>query len=359
MYNLKFILIIQILFQQYLFSIDFKKIKEHVDRTPKSKAKTTELLSNYLTEPFKLEDEKFAAIYFWIAKNINYDISKRNLNRTYLYSSELVEEVMKNRKGVCQHYAELFNELSRLSGLESYVVSGYGKEFGEVMNLPHAWNAIKINEKWYFIDVTWGAGYLYQGKYKKDFQLKYFMVEPNKFIEDHIAFDPMWQLMDFPIKYDEFDFGTINNKSSKVFYYNDTIKDYFKQSEIEQAKCVIRRMESNGRRNKLVVAELKYKKEYLNIALKNIEIENLNNGNYYYNMAVKQLNEFYDYKKKVKTKSKLLAKLDVVEKNLEISKKHFSKVQTTDRDIQKKLKGVNLNVKKFEKIIKQQKEYLE
>ncbi len=359
----KTILICLLIFQQSVFSIDFKKIEEHVANTPHSSTKSTEALSKYLTSAFEQEDEKFAAIYFWVGKNIRYDVNQKNQNRKYFSTKEIVNEVMKHRKGVCQHYSELFHELSRLAGLKSYVVSGYGKEYEKVMNLAHVWNVIEIDSTWYLVDVTWGAGYLYRGQYKNDFKLKYFMVEPAVFIVDHIPFDPMWQLLSFPIKYDEFDFGTTNNNVQKRFYYKDTIKIYVKLPVIEQKINTVRRIESNGKKNKLVLTELNHEREYIKIARKNEEIKNLNSGNYYYNEAVKQLNEFYELKQK-KTKgkkvsnSKLMSELSLIEKNLNIAKKHYAKVKTTDKDISYKLKKVNSAVSKFEKIIVQQKGYL-
>ncbi len=348
-----------LLSQQYLFSIDFKKIEAHVNNTPASSTKSTAKLSKYLTEAFKQEDEKFAAIYFWVGKNISYNLKQRNSNKKYSSINEIVDEVMKHRNGVCQHYSELFNELSLLAGLESYVVSGYGKEYGKVMNLAHAWNAIKVNNEWYLVDATWGAGYIFQGEYKKDFQLKYFMVKPDKFIVDHIPFDPMWQLLPYPITFDEFDFGTKKNTKQKKFNYNDSIIKHVKLPVIEQKINTIRRIELNGKRNKLVLIELKQEREYLKTAKKNEEITSLNLGNDYFNQAVKQLNAFYDKKqKKGISNSELLSELSLIEKNLNIAKKHYAKVKTPDKDILNKLKQVNAGVSKFEKIIKQQKEYL-
>ena len=66
------ILISVVFIQTYSFSIDFEKIGNHVKNTPKSVTKSTTDLSKYLVKPFNKDAEKFAAIYFWVAKNITY-----------------------------------------------------------------------------------------------------------------------------------------------------------------------------------------------------------------------------------------------------------------------------------------------
>ncbi|MCF6241740.1 MAG: hypothetical protein L3J74_10390, partial [Bacteroidales bacterium] len=254
-----FIVYLTVLSSCFVYSIDFEKIERYVDKTPVSKTKSTRDLSNYLTKPFDHENEKFAAIYFWVAKNIDYDVKSRYETPLYSTVEEIVHEVMRKKKGVCQHYSELFNELSKLAGLTSYVVNGYGKEFGKVMNLAHAWNVIRVNGAYYFVDATWGAGHINQeGKYERNFSLEYFMVKPEVFIDDHISFDPMWQLLKRPLYFEEFENGFDYTVKRPIFNYVDTIEQYFLLSPIEQIKSKIRRIEQNGQANRLVKFELDY-----------------------------------------------------------------------------------------------------
>ena len=347
----------------HLCAIDYKKIEEHVNNTPYESTKSTITLSTYLTNIFENEDEKFAAIYYWVGKNIKYDVHQMTKSRKYFSTKELINEVLKYKKGVCQHYSELFNELSLLAGLKSYVVTGYGKEHGKVMDLAHAWNAIRIDNIWYFADVTWGAGYLQKSKFKQDFKIKYFMVTPEKFIKDHIPFDPMWQLLPYPIKYQEFNFGTKDNEAQNKFMYNDSINNYFKLLEINRKTDRIRRIESNGQRNKLVIAELKNEYEYVLITQKNEEIQKLNTGNYYFNESAKQLNEYYKLKNKKSkgaklSNTKLLTEIISIEKKVALAKKNYTQIKSKDPLILKKKREANSMVKKIEKIIKQEKEYL-
>ena len=62
-------------------------------------------------------------------------------------------------KGVCNHYAAVYMELCNLSGLECEIV--LGKAGGE----DHGWNEVKLDGKYYHVDVTWddtGSGGRYE-----------------------------------------------------------------------------------------------------------------------------------------------------------------------------------------------------
>lgn len=57
--------------------------------------------------------------------------------------------IIVDKKGVCQSYALSYKLLCELSGVESKVITGYLDG-----NLPHAWSAVKLSEKWYQTDCT-------------------------------------------------------------------------------------------------------------------------------------------------------------------------------------------------------------
>jgi len=68
--------------------------------------------------------------------------------------------------GVCSGYASLFKQMADIAGLECQVIMGYAKGYNysyDITKLPadnHAWISIKIDDKWYLADPTWGAGYI-------------------------------------------------------------------------------------------------------------------------------------------------------------------------------------------------------
>ena len=244
---------------------------------------------------------------------------------------------------------------------QTYVISGYGKTDGNISDLAHAWNAIKVNGNWYFVDATWGAGYVFNGKYKYDFRLKYFMVKPEKFIEDHMPFDPMWQLLKFPFKYEEFDLIKKKSTTHNEFFYEDSIQNYLKLPEIEQIQARIRRINSNGKKNILVRNEIKQEKTYLSVSVKNIDIRNLNSGNYQFNTALKQFNNYYDNYKNIGIldKKQQLSELNDIEKKVQQAKKYYSKIKSKDPQVIANLKKALAAVKSLESSINGQKKRLE
>ena len=66
------------------------------------------------------------------------------------HSDQLMSSVLLEGRGVCAAYAKTFLYLCQLSDIECALVTGSSK--GD----SHAWNAVKINDQWYWVDVTWG-----------------------------------------------------------------------------------------------------------------------------------------------------------------------------------------------------------
>lgn len=90
----------------------------------------------------------------WVNKHIEYDMD-------YLGKDMDVMKILSTGRGVCIHYAILYNNLLRTVGIPSVIVSGvsYDTEKNKFEN--HAWNLLYTNGEWISIDPTWG---LYSGK---------------------------------------------------------------------------------------------------------------------------------------------------------------------------------------------------
>ena len=95
----------------------------------------------------------FMKIALWVHKNIKYDLNysgRRDLTPIDVY---------KMRVGVCHHYTILCNALLYSLGYKVIFISGFccDKISDDYINTGgHAWSLIKINNKWYPIDSTWG-----------------------------------------------------------------------------------------------------------------------------------------------------------------------------------------------------------
>ena len=58
----------------------------------------------------------------------------------------------------------------------------------------HEYNAVKLNNQWYPIDSTWGAGHLKNKKFVKSYNEFYFMSNPELLITTHFPIEDKWQL---------------------------------------------------------------------------------------------------------------------------------------------------------------------
>ncbi|MCB0281998.1 MAG: hypothetical protein KDF60_05405 [Calditrichaeota bacterium] len=183
---------------------DFSVIDLHADNASSKQINSVPALIDYLIRPAKNNREKVRAIFRWISRNIEYDVDAF-LNRKKITDDPI--EVLKRGKAVCGGYAHLFKYMCLAAGIKSEVIVGWSRAFGEISSpdANHAWNAVQIDQTWYLLDVTWGAGYMNeQQQFIRKFNDHYFLTEPEQFIFDHFPEDEFWQLLNRPKSKREF-----------------------------------------------------------------------------------------------------------------------------------------------------------
>lgn len=188
-----------------LKNTDFAKIDNYASSVHYNGTSVFELAS-LLSHYTKSEAEKARIIYSWITHNISYDVSN------YLsgnYGNGSPQETLKTRKGLCSGFANLYKSLAKAMGLDVVVIDGYAKGYGYVIGntteINHAWNAVKINNKWYLLDSTWGAGNINSGQFNKHFNSYYFATPPRQFILNHFPIKSKWQLLEVDYTKQQFD----------------------------------------------------------------------------------------------------------------------------------------------------------
>lgn len=183
---------------------DFSVIDLHADNASSKQINSVPALIDYLIRPAKNNREKVRAIFRWISRNIEYDVDAF-LNRKKISDDPI--EVLKRGQAVCGGYANLFKYMCLAAGIKSEVIVGWSRAFGEISSPDpnHAWNAVQIDQTWYLLDVTWGAGYMNeQQQFIRKFNDHYFLTEPEQFIFDHFPEDEFWQLLNRPKSKREF-----------------------------------------------------------------------------------------------------------------------------------------------------------
>lgn len=107
--------------------------------------KVQELIHNLITDKMD-QAEKEKAIYDYIISNISYDTT---------YENYTAYDALTKGKTVCNGYVQLAYKLWQAAGIETKIVRGTLTLNGDTRN--HAWNMVKIDGKWYHVDVTLDA----------------------------------------------------------------------------------------------------------------------------------------------------------------------------------------------------------
>lgn len=90
-----------------------------------------------------------AYLHDYLTDHISYTKGDRSLTRNHNLVGALI-----NRETVCEGYSKLYLFLLDKAGIPAIYVSG--KTVGGSA-AGHAWNMVKVNGKWYHVDVTWDS----------------------------------------------------------------------------------------------------------------------------------------------------------------------------------------------------------
>lgn len=223
----------------------YDRIDRHAISVPDSLDANLLSLHSYLVQKAKTPQEELRAFYIWIINNIHY-YQKQELMYDpvflfYMGSRNCATPncVLNQKYAVCEGYTNLLQALCHLSGIESYVISGYVRQNGiKYDRATHAWNVVKVDDKWQFIDVTWGS---VNREYKTYKAHDYFLVSAEKFVMYHLPLSMQWQFLENPVSFSVFVQGetAIDNylKQQASFYnYADSIAFLYRLSSIERLK---------------------------------------------------------------------------------------------------------------------------
>ena len=148
--------------------------------------KTYEIVDS-ITDPSMGDREKVKAVHDWLRRNVAYDLDSY-LSGQFGSASYSMEGAILHGKSVCQGYAEAFQWMMELCGIECDLVSGQADGYDGWGS--HAWNQVKIDGKWYNIDVTWDDPVPDSG-YGVVYSYEYFLISNAELNKDHKAKGPV------------------------------------------------------------------------------------------------------------------------------------------------------------------------
>ena len=168
--------------------------------------------------------DKALALHDVICANLAYDDSQ---SREWIHT---MYGAFVNKYAVCDGYSKAYQYLLNKVGIDSHIATGAGN------GGSHAWNLVKLGDKWYYTDVTWDdQPYL-------DFYYEYFnLTEEQLTAKDHEI-----NKTDYPLPICDTRFYIYKSKSSDMRaewytepYTNDSGKVQF-NAKIRDSVTVIR-----------------------------------------------------------------------------------------------------------------------
>lgn len=263
---------------------------------PNAQTNTTTDIASYIGQHFDSNPKKIRAIYAWVTTNIKYDTD--SIHQVILDEDreEKVTFALRRKKGVCENFAAIFNDICLKSRIPSYVIEGYTKQNGSIDRAPHAWCVAFINNKWSLYDPTWDAGFINNTGYTSHTGTRYFQASPEDFIQTHMPFDPLFQFLNYPVTYKEFLNGNTVNSHRTYFNFNDSLLSYEKMDSLTRYLSALARIKKNG----VPVAKTDIKMKQINLEIELIyqdrDMAYYNEAVADYNVAITIFNNFINYR---------------------------------------------------------------
>lgn len=144
-----------------------------------------------------------AVVYRWVAKNISYDAESLDPKSRAPQDPDIV---LKMGKAVCEGYACLCEFLLNQNQVEARIVHGLARSSdhlaGRRLSMQtdgHAWLVAKWGGAWHFMEPTWGAGSVNEGRFAAKFSWEWFDADPAIAIYSHIPEESQMQLLQAPV----------------------------------------------------------------------------------------------------------------------------------------------------------------
>ncbi|WP_162845435.1 transglutaminase domain-containing protein [Labilibaculum antarcticum] len=340
--------------------IDRTTVNNYVFNIPNSLTTSSQDISNYIDTKLSSDEGRVKAAFAWITKNISFDTE----NMYSFNMDSIVERTLSTRKGVCLNYAIVFNDIVNRMGIESHIVEGYTKENRIVSRAPHAWCVVSIDSSWFVYDPTWGAGEVNEGTFKKKLNYDYFHMTAEKAIKTHMPFDPIWQLLDYPITNKEFIKGLKKRKINQLFFnYQDSIGVFKNKSDIDRLIGARRRIDKYGIDNYLIYIYSKDLAESIDLFIEDSMINKYNSAYKAYNQGIFQLNRFIDFRNNQFSPEKgdkyLIQMMDSVFNSFELANKHLDEIKNPNMNIREKMDNLYKAIQADMQNVNTQKSFLD
>lgn len=131
------------------------------EQMDKISSRVDELINQLITSDMS-DYDKIKTIHDYIIENASYDV-ERNEKGTSSYESNTAYGTLFQKKAICSGYADAMAIFLTKFGVENFKISSE----------THVWNAVKLDNKWYHLDLTWDDPV---SEYKDILDHKYFLI---------------------------------------------------------------------------------------------------------------------------------------------------------------------------------------
>lgn len=260
-------------------------------KIPMSETYSTGSLARYIMANHKTDKEKIRAIFNWVTQNIKYDSDSMYVINLGSDPDARISTALRRRKGVCENFAAIFNDIAVKCNIRSYEVNGYTRQSGIVDKASHTWCVVYLDDQWLFCDPTWDAG--------MNEHPNYFLINPSIFIESHMPFDPIWQLLDHTVSHRDFFYGNFHyRKPPSHINFSDSINAFTRQDYLTQLESAAYRINQAGIYNELIKTRLAWVQMEIsmiyqekNMNLYNAAVNEFNNANNLLNIFIRYRND--------------------------------------------------------------------
>lgn len=194
-------------------SVDVAKIQSDKRRINSAVKRAVKCVNKNMTEL-----EKAMVLHDYIVMNTTYNDSKNKSSRLSIYGTLL------ENKANCQGYTITYKALLNKVGIKAKCITS--------MKLKHAWNLVRIDNRWYNVDVTWDDKLINKKDSYGIVSHEYFMGSTSYFKNNgHYGFEAGQASS---TKYDSMYWRNIES----AFYYSDGKWIYLKNKGIAQRKSL-------------------------------------------------------------------------------------------------------------------------
>jgi len=329
---------------------------------PNSQTHTSSDIAAYINAHYRSNKEKIAAIYSWITMNIKYDADTIHYVILDENNEERVSFALRRKKGVCENFAAIFTDLCNQCGISSYAVEGFTKQGGYVDKGAHVWCVAFVDDKWGLYDPTWDVEKPGSNNFNPQFQ--YFNLPPIDFIQSHLPFDPIFQLLNYPITYNDFERGITQSVNGKNYFnYKDSLESFQKMDRLSQYLIEESRIENAGWPAKKIETKLKRIRFQVEVLNQDNDADLYNSAVADYNAAIIFLNKFLTYRNNQFQPAKSKDEVENIFQNVSVLtssailklkkiNRSTATLQLDTGDLQKKLDDLAINLKQQEILYK-------